>query len=88
MRQIDRITLSDLTGLCARPDGPIMAHRVRCCGASECRLTGELRKWLACARNVEDDPTETLVARHDDPFPGSIPAPSRVLVFVVTIPFP
>jgi len=29
-------------------------HRVRCCGARECRLAGQLRKRLAFARSVED----------------------------------
>jgi hypothetical protein len=33
-----------------------MAHHVGYCGASECQLSGELRKSLARARKVEDDP--------------------------------
>ena len=33
-----------------------VAHLVRYCGASECRLSGCLRKWFAHVRNVKDDP--------------------------------
>ena len=35
-------------------------HRVRCCGARECRLAGQLRKRLACAQSVEDDPNPDI----------------------------
>jgi hypothetical protein len=47
------------------PCGPgrvktLQLNFVRYCGASERQLLGELRKWLARAQNVEDDPTATL----------------------------
>ena len=34
------------------------------------------------------DPSETLVVRRNDRYPRSIPTPSKVLVFVITMPSP
>ena len=42
--------------------GGLLADRVRYCSASECRLSGELRKWLARDRKVEDDPQRHFTA--------------------------
>jgi hypothetical protein len=54
-----------------------LARCVRYCGADECQLSRELRKSLARARKVEDDPTETLVVK----FAVTHNAVSAVVVF-------
>ena len=38
------------------PLGPVLALRVRYCGASDRQLLGELRKWLARTQNDVGDP--------------------------------
>ena len=54
----DAFRLGILTSLGPEPC-PLLAQRVRCRGARECQLSGELRKSLAPTRDGAVDPEPT-----------------------------
>ena len=66
----------------------LMALNVTCCDAMIPSLSGDKRTYRDRRQSVARDPTETLVAQRNDPFPRSIPAPSRVRVFPLHADWP